>query len=315
MATVQNRKGSILEKRPEKRALGRGLSALMSDVNMTSMQEGRGSELRAQGALSVPVQEIRANPNQPRRTFDPTALAELSESIKIKGIIQPIVVRAVDGLVPYEIVAGERRWRAAQMAQLHEVPVVVRTFSDIEVVEIAIIENIQRADLNAIDEAMAFRQLMDGFGHTQEKLAEALSKSRSHIANTLRLLSLPDDVQVMVSAGRLSAGHARALIGAPEPLALALKVVGAGLSVRKTEELARKVASRSTSGRASGRKAEKDADTRAIESDLSANLQMVVNIEHNAGGDGGSITISYRTLDQLDMLCQVLSVVPRDFMV
>lgn len=302
-----------MEKKIEKRALGRGLSALMADIDLGSDDMGRSDSSRSSGSTSIAVQSIRANPDQPRRTFDPASLSELAESIRAKGIIQPIVVRAVDGDVPYEIVAGERRWRAAQMAQLHEVPVVIRSFTDLEVVEIAIIENIQRADLNSVEEAMAFRQLMDRFGHTQEKLAEALSKSRSHIANTLRLLTLPEEVQDLVVVGKLSAGHARALIGAPDPLALALKVIGGGLSVRKTEELARKVTTKGQDRPGSARRSEKDADTRAIESDLSANLQMAVNIEHDSSGEGGRISITYRSLDQLDMLCQVLSVIPRDF--
>lgn len=301
-----------MDKKPERKGLGRGLSALMADVNLTA---GGGDEAADPGGpaaeASLPIESIRPNPDQPRRDFDPASLAELAESIRAKGIIQPLVVRKLGAV--YEIVAGERRWRAAQMAQLHRVPVVIRDFSDEEVIEIAIIENIQRQDLSAIEEAMAFRQLMDRFGHTQEKLAEALSKSRSHIANTIRLLSLPESVQNMIRAGKLTAGHARALIGSPDPSALALKVVNQGLSVRETERLAKAVSQKpghSTGGRPG---AEKDADTRAIEADLSANLGMSVTIDHGAAGDGGTLRIQYRTLEQLDMLCQVLSVIPRDF--
>ena len=199
-----------MEKRPERKSLGRGLSALMADVNLSSSSgESAGANVSG-SSLLVPVERITPNPDQPRRDFDPEALQELAASIKSKGIIQPLVVRLKDGGNAYEIVAGERRWRAAQIAQLHVVPVVIRDFSDSEVIEIAIIENIQRADLNAVEEALGFRQLMDRFGHTQEKLAEALSKSRSHIANTLRLLNLPDDVQMMIRMGKLTAGHARA---------------------------------------------------------------------------------------------------------
>jgi ParB family chromosome partitioning protein len=285
----------------------------MADVNLapsegeSDVKDGSGS------SLLVPVERIRPNPDQPRRDFDPAALQELADSIKSKGIIQPLVVRPRDGGSAYEIVAGERRWRAAQIAQLHVVPVVIRDFSDSEVIEIAIIENIQRADLNAVEEALGFRQLMDRFGHTQEKLAEALSKSRSHIANTLRLLNLPDDVQMMIRTGKLTAGHARALIGSTDPKKLALKVVNSGLSVRETEKLARSVSAKPGKARGASSAAEKDADTRAIEADLSANLGMLVQIDHGVAGDGGTLKIRYRTLEDLDILCQVLSVIPRDF--
>ncbi|RGP35856.1 ParB/RepB/Spo0J family partition protein [Pseudotabrizicola alkalilacus] len=301
-----------MEKKQERKGLGRGLSALMADVNLIKgdvhEQDGR----VAQADTMLPIERVLPNPNQPRRDFDPALLEELAASIRAKGIIQPLVVRAMSGGRTYQIVAGERRWRAAQMAQLHSVPVVVRDFSDEEVLEIAIIENIQRADLNAVEEALGFRQLMDNFGHTQEKLAEALSKSRSHVANTMRLLSLPDDVLSMIRSGKLTAGHARALIGSADPINLALKVVGAGLSVRDTEKLARTVANSSGRQRKPSRP-EKDADTRAIESDISANLGMMINIDHDPSGEGGSLRIRYKDLDQLDMLCQVLSVVPRDF--
>lgn len=302
-----------MEKKNERKGLGRGLSALMADVNLTPAAEDVDSRPRLEGEMKLSVDRISPNPDQPRRDFDPAALQELADSIRAKGIIQPLVVRPMNGGSDYQIVAGERRWRAAQIAQLHEVPVVVRHFSDQEVIEIAIIENIQRADLNAVEEALGFRQLMDRFGHTQEKVAEALSKSRSHIANTLRLLSLPDDVQMMVRTGKLSAGHARAIIGAPDPLVLAKKIVGAGLSVREAEKLVRQSAHKAASPKGTGASNAKDADTRAIEADLSANLGMLVSIEHGAAGDGGTLRVRYKTLDQLDMLCQVLSVIPRDF--
>lgn len=296
----------------ERRSLGRGLSSLMSDVILPEVGDTQKGGRGTAPDLLVSVERVRPNPNQPRRDFDEVALQELANSIRAKGIIQPLVVRPVDGGAMYEIVAGERRWRAAQLAQIHQIPVVVREFSDDEVLEIAIIENIQREDLNAVEEALGFRQLMDRFGHTQEKVAEALSKSRSHIANTLRLLTLPDDVLALVRGGKLSAGHARALIGAPTPLALALKVIGAGLSVRETEKLVKRTGV--SKGRASGQKpSEKDADTRAIEADLSANLGMGVTIDHDPSGEGGVIRVKYRNLDQLDMICQVLSVIPRDF--
>jgi ParB family transcriptional regulator, chromosome partitioning protein len=295
-----------MDKKFERKGLGRGLSALMADVNLSPADNDPVAR-RIEADSAVAVEKIQPNPNQPRRDFDPQALSELAESIRAKGIIQPLVVRRIPGGDMYEIVAGERRWRAAQMAQLHEVPIVIRDFTDSEVLEIAIIENIQRADLNAVEEALGFRQLMDRFGHTQEKLAEALAKSRSHIANTLRLLNLPEEVQGLVRAGELSAGHARALIGAVDPVGMARKVVASGLSVRDTEKLAKAAAAKPDRPRAA--RAEKDADTRAIEADLSANLGMVVTIDHNATG-GGVLQIKYKDLDQLDQLCQALSILP-----
>lgn len=304
-----------MDKKQDRKGLGRGLSALMADVNLLRGDVAGEEPRSAPSATILPIEQISPNPNQPRRDFDVGRLEELADSVRAKGIIQPIVVRPMPGRDSYQIVAGERRWRAAQMAQLHTVPVVVRPFSDDEVLEIAIIENIQRADLNAVEEALGFRQLMDTFGHTQEKLAAALSKSRSYIANTLRLLSLPDDVQSMIRHGKLTAGHARALIGATDPLALALKVVNSGLSVREAEKLAKTVAPQRSPTAQRGARDEKDADTKAIEADLSANLGLSVSIDHDASGEGGVLRLKYRTLDQLDLLCQVLSVVPRDFKV
>lgn len=298
-----------MEKKAERRGLGRGLSALMADINVTSEASEPGAQRRPD--LLVPIEDIAPNPDQPRRNFDPGALKDLADSIRQKGIIQPLILRQISGPIKYEIVAGERRWRAAQIAQLHAVPAVVREFSDSEVLEIAIIENIQRAELNAIEEALAYRQLMDRFGHTQEKVAEALSRSRSHIANLLRLLTLPDDVQSMVAVGTLSAGHARALVTMPNPLELALKVVGKGLSVRETEDLVRKSAVSGLKTRRPARNGEKDADTRALEADLSAGLEMSVRIDHDPAG-GGRMTISYRNLDQLDFLCGALSAAALD---
>lgn len=284
----------------ERRGLGRGLSALMADINVTAPTE---SLRRAD--TSLPIEKISPNPNQPRREFAAEALADLAASIRQKGVIQPLIVRPVEGTDSYEIVAGERRWRASQMAQLHELPVVIRDFDDTEVLEVAIIENIQRADLNPIEEAMGFRQLMDRFGHTQEKLAEALSKSRSHIANLLRLLNLPDDVQKLLREGQLSAGHARALITSQDASSLARQVVERGLSVRDTEKLVK--GSDAPPRAKTSRSAEKDADTRALESDLSANLGMQVQIEHLAGGESGVLSIRYNTLEDLDNLCRALT--------
>ena len=299
-----------MEKKAERRSLGRGLSALMADVAVDPDPQVPDRPRRPD--LLVPVEKLVPNPNQPRRDFKADALQELASSIRVKGVIQPLIVRSLsDGR--YEIVAGERRWRAAQLAQLHELPVIVREFTDSEVIEVAIIENIQRSDLNAIEEALAFRQLMDKFGHTQEKLAEALSKSRSHIANLLRLLSLPEEVQVQLREGQLTAGHARALITAPNAAEIARQVIARNLSVRETEMLVRDPA-RPRKGKGSGPrpKSDKDADTRALENDLSANLNMRVTIDHAGVDEGGTLSIRYRSLDDLDLLCRVLSVIPRD---
>ena len=290
----------------KQRGLGRGLSALMADVNLSAEPASAAPPRRAD--LRVPIERIFPNPDQPRRDFSAEALQELADSIRTKGVIQPLIVRNHPSRSEsYEIVAGERRWRAAQLAQLHDLPVVVRDFTDSEVLEVAIIENIQRADLNPVEEAQAFRQLMDRFGHTQEKLAEALGKSRSHVANLLRLLQLPDEVLDWLRAGKLSGGHARALITTEDPVGLAREVISKGLSVRETERLAQQQATKGANRGPSRPKApEKDADTRALEADLSAQLGMRVSIDHS-GHDGGQVVITYRTLEQLDDLCQRLS--------
>ena len=292
----------------EKRGLGRGLSALMADVHLAGPDQAN-TPRRAEQHL--PVDKLEPNPQQPRLDFKQDELESLADSIRQKGVIQPLIVRRKPGRDVYEIVAGERRWRAAQLAQLHEVPVVIRDLSDTEVLEVAIIENIQREDLNAIEEALGFRQLMTRFGHTQEKLAEALSRSRSHVANLLRLLTLPTDVQDMVRDGKLSAGHARALIGSPKATDLAAQIVAKGLSVRETERLM-KDQTAPKPGKPTSKASDKDADTRALEADLSANLKMPVRIEHSSGGETGQLTISYKSLDDLDKLCQLLSGLPDD---
>jgi ParB family transcriptional regulator, chromosome partitioning protein len=296
-----------MQRKTESRGLGRGLSALMSDTNLNApaAQPGRAEQ-------EIAIEMLVPNPLQPRKDFDQTALHDLAESIRLKGVIQPLIVRPTENPGTYQIVAGERRWRAAQLAQIHRLPVIIRALSDQEVLEIAIIENIQRADLNPMEEALGYKQLMEGFGHTQEMVATALSKSRSHIANQLRLLSLPDEVQSMVRAGALSAGHARALITSHDALGLAKIVVGKGLSVRETEKLVRKITpSRQTRN---SHRTEKDADTVALESDLSASLQMVVSIQHEGGSEAGKITVSYKNLTELDALCQALSMVRRDIL-
>lgn len=296
------------EKKIERRGLGRGLSALMADVHLGTSEP---EQMPRRAESLIPIEKIHANPDQPRRVFAPEALEELAASIREKGVIQPLILRSHPTRPDeYEIVAGERRWRAAQMAQVHALPAILRELSDTEVLEIAIIENIQRADLNPLEEALAYKQLMERFGHTQEKLAEALSKSRSHIANLLRLLQLPDEVQGLLREGKLTAGHARAMITAPDPLALARDTVTKGLSVREVERLA-KVTPGGNGNTApprprSSQRDEKDADTRALEADLAATIGLSVSIDHE-GGEGGRLTIRYRTLDDLDRLCQMLS--------
>ncbi|PIE07768.1 MAG: chromosome partitioning protein ParB [Rhodobacterales bacterium] len=287
------------------RGLGRGLSALMADVAPDEPAVDGGPAIRKADQF-VPIEQVEPNPDQPRRSFTQTDLDDLAASIREKGIIQPLILRkkAEDR---FEIVAGERRWRAAQMAQLHEVPALVREYSDTEALEIAIIENIQRADLNAVEEAAGYRELMDRFGHTQEKLAEALGKSRSHIANMLRLLNLPDEVQDLLREGRLSAGHARALITAEDAVALAKAVVAKGLSVRDVERMVKKPSGEAKSARANAAPKSKDADTIALEGDLSAAMGLKVAIDHKAGSEAGVVAIRYQTLEELDDICRKLS--------
>ncbi|MEZ5959600.1 MAG: ParB/RepB/Spo0J family partition protein [Hyphomonadaceae bacterium] len=252
------------------------------------------------GPRSVPIELVQRNPQQPRKHFDEAELSDLASSIKTHGILQPILVRPIaDG--KYEIVAGERRWRAAQRAGLHSIPAVVRELNEVEVLEIAIIENVQRMDLNPIEEAQGFQALIDRFGRTQQEIADAVGKSRPHIANMLRLLQLPDDLQEMVRDGRLSSGHARAILTAPDPRGLAQRAISEGLNVRDIERLAQqakdeKHGPRVTPGGASADA--KSADTRALEQSLSNALGLDVTINDKAGA--GEVKISYKTLDQLD---------------
>jgi ParB family chromosome partitioning protein len=284
-----------------KRGLGRGLSSLLGEV--AREQPIAGEAQRSAGVQMVPVAQIVPNPDQPRRYFDEAALDELAASLTQRGLIQPIVVRPRDHGY-YEIVAGERRWRAAQKARLHEVPVLVRKLDDAETLELAIIENIQRQDLNAIEEADAYQRLASEYGHKQEAIAKLVGKSRSHVANLLRLLDLPLSVRTAVAEGKLSMGHARALIGAADPAALADEVIRRGLSVRETEDLARGgKAKRSTESR--GIAPEGNADVAMLERQLRDQLGLKVGIAY--GAKGGTVTIGYATLDQLDMLCQRLS--------
>ena len=300
----------------EKRGLGRGLSALMSDIETdgaateTTETTGATDAGPRRPDARLPIEAISPNPDQPRRSFTADALNELAASIKEKGVIQPLIVRPAPGKPDeYQIVAGERRWRASQMAQLHELPVIIRDFDDTEVLEIAIIENIQRADLNPVEEAMGYRQLIDRFGHTQEKLASAMGKSRSHIANLMRLLQLPEDVQIMLRDGQLSAGHARALITTPNASELAREIVAKGLSVRDAEKLAAQSNVTIENSKKPSKRAgsEKDADTRALESDLSAALGTKVAIDHSPESGKGKITIEYKDLAGLDDLMRLLN--------
>lgn len=294
----------MAQAKSERRGLGRGLSALMADVDVTAAPKKTGTESKAE--VFIAIDRIEPNPDQPRRTFTEEALKELAASIREKGVIQPLILRrSPKNPDAFEIVAGERRWRAAQRARLHEVPAIVRELDDTEVLEIAIIENIQRADLNAVEEAAGYRQLMDRFGHTQEKLAEALGKSRSHIANLLRLLTLPDVVLEMLREGHLSAGHARALVTAEDPVGLARIAVKKGLSVRQVEAMAKKSGALNPTN--DNGAPEKDADTRALEKDLTAALGMRVSIDHKSGQPGGAVMINYKSLEQLDELCRRLS--------
>jgi ParB family transcriptional regulator, chromosome partitioning protein len=285
----------------EKKGLGRGLSALLADIAPAEAAPEPGRAAPA-GTKPVPIELIQPNPQQPRRHFGEKELQELASSIREKGVIQPLILRphpAESGR--YEIVAGERRWRAAQLAGVHALPALVRDLDDTEVLELAIIENIQRADLNALEEAQGYRQLMDRFGHTQEKLAEALGKSRSHIAN---LLAPADPARAGAGAAARRPAEPRPRPRArhrADPAALARQVVEKDLSVRQTEALARETAPRPARPPAA-----RDADTVALERDLAANIGLSVRIEHKAGG-AGELRIAYGTLEELDRLCQLLS--------
>ena len=288
--------------------LGRGLAALIGDDAAFALGDRDAPAPR--GVREVPIEFLRANPFQPRHVFREEDLADLSNSIREKGILQPIVVRPVAGEgEAYEIVAGERRWRAAQRAQLHQVPIIVKELTDAESLEIAIIENVQRADLNAVEEAAGYERLMAQFAYTQEQLSRLIGKSRSHVANTLRLLTLPKPVCGLIEEGKLTAGHARALIGVANAEELAKEIVARGLSVRETELLARKATTGSTAPRRSGAGAAsegKDADTRALEKNISDQLGLKVEISFS-GDKGGEVRVHYKSLEQLDEICRRLA--------
>jgi len=296
--------------------LGRGLSALLGEPEVEhSIAEVEQSPLAASesGVKTIPVELIQPNPEQPRRVMAEDELEALSNSIAEKGVVQPILVRplkktAEDGAIKYEIVAGERRWRAAQKARLHEIPALIRELTDRETLEIGIVENVQRADLNPVEEARAYKQLIERYGNTQEAVAAAVSKSRSHIANMVRLLAMPEEILAYLEDGRISAGHARAIATSPNVIELAKIVVDEGLSVRAAEALAKADAGDGSQKQKSAKaatKSEKDADTRSLESDIAARLGLDVDIRH--GKKGGEITVKYKTLEQLDDVCRRLS--------
>lgn len=281
--------------------LGRGLSALLGDSDPDFVT----SDTKRGPARTLPTEFLKPSPLQPRQRFDEEELESLTQSVREKGILQPIIVRPEPGRPnAYEIVAGERRWRAAQRAQLHEVPVVVKELSDGEVLEIALIENVQRTDLNAVEEAQGYLSLMEHFGHTQDALAKLIGKSRSHVANTLRLLSLPERVKDMLVDGRLSAGHARALVALDDAETLADRIVALQLSVRETEAFVRSP-ERTKTAKARSSAIEKDADTRALEESVSEALGMRVTVLHR-GEAGGDLRVSYKSLEQLDDICRRL---------
>lgn len=275
----------------KRKGLGRGLAALLGEDS-----EIPPSAPPARGIRTLPIEHLRPGRFQPRRRMDEAPIQELAKSIAARGVLQPILARKVaDAADAYEIIAGERRWRAAQLAGLHEVPVIVKDFTDGEALEVALIENLQRQDLTAIEEAEGYRRLMEEFAHTQEKLAETVGKSRSHVANMMRLLGLPEAVKDMLQSGALSAGHARALIGASDPVQLAQLIVRRALSVREAERLAAAHAKKPSGAKA----LLKDADTRALERDLAARLGLKVEIRHR-GIQGGALTVHYTMLEQLD---------------
>src|SRR5262245_23948139 len=300
-AAAAARRGGCMKKVT---GLGRGLSALIDD---SARIQTDAPSTSAGGVRAIGVAWIRPSPAQPRQIFDEAALADLAASIAERGVLQPILVRPVaDG---YELVAGERRWRAAQRAQLHEIPAIIREFDEESRAEVALIENIQRENLNAIEEAEAYRRLMSGYGHSQEVVGKLVGKSRSHVANLLRLLELPDAVRLMLLRGDISMGHARAVANAPDPEALANQIVDGDLSVRQAEHLAKKAKPGATSAAdtasARGPQRPVDADLAALERQLGDLLGIRVKVTH--GKSGGSVALHYSTLDQLDLICQRLS--------
>lgn len=285
---------------PSRRRLGRGLAALIGEIDRPSTASV-GSEPVVREDRKVPIEFISPNPRNPRRNFAEEDLADLSNSIREHGIVQPVVVRPATADGRYEIIAGERRWRAAQRAGLIEVPVIVRDVDDRVALELAIIENVQRADLNPVEEAVGYQQLMEEHNYTQADLGQVIGKSRSHVANTLRLLKLPQSVRDMIIDGSLTAGHARTLVNAPDPEKLARRIIEEGLSVRQAEALAAEPEAAEVAPRV---RREKDADTRSLEKLLSDHIGLKVQINHKE--KGGELRVGYKTLEQLDELCRLL---------
>jgi len=286
----------------KKTGLGRGLSALLGEQPVA--QTGASGN---QQPVKLPIELLQRNPEQPRRTFNEKEMQQLVSSIRLQGVLQPILVRSIVGTSQYQIVAGERRWRAAGQAGLHEIPVYVRELSDREVVEVALVENMQRADLNSIEEAQGYRALIDQFHHTQEDVAKAVSRSRSHIANTVRLLDLPEQVQELLVNGSISAGHARALLASDNPARLSETVLDRSLNVRQTEKLVRdSMIPLETKAKKPGSSKPQNADIQAVESQLSQSLGLQVNLSTKTDGSG-VLQIKYSTLEQLDDLCRRLN--------
>jgi ParB family chromosome partitioning protein len=286
----------------DRKGLGRGLSALMADIDHDTKIIS--NTVSNTSSNMLPIEKVIANPNQPRQDFNKEDLEDLTRSIASRGIIQPIIVRvSKENNDLYQIVAGERRWRAAQKAQLHEVPVVVRDFTDEELLEVAIIENVQRSNLNPVEEALAYKALIDNFNYTQEQVATGLGKSRSHVANLLRLLNLPEKVLKYVRVGSLSSGHARTLVGHKQALALANIMIEENMSVREAEIYVKQRLDRKNLNKKINRK---DADTRALEADLFTNIKMKVSIDRKEIKGSGKLIISYNDLDELDKLCSML---------
>jgi ParB family chromosome partitioning protein len=284
-----------------KRRLGRGLAALIGEMDQPVPAEAERPTVSAD--RMIPIEFVTRNPRNPRRFFDDAELHDLASSIRQHGIVQPIVARTL-ARDRYEIIAGERRWRAAQLAGLIEIPVIIRDVDDKTALEIAIVENVQRSDLNALEEALGYEQLIAEYGYTQNDLGEIIGKSRSHVANSLRLLKLPEPVRDMLAAGSLSAGHARALVSTSDPSALARTIVSKGMSVRDAEKLAQNDIKAQSEPHAPVQRNQKDSDTLALERTLSDTLGLDVFINHKASG--GQIRISYKSLEQLEEVCRLL---------
>ena len=288
---------------PPRKGLGRGLSALLGTPPAPAPAAPAPGTGAPRAASMVPIAQIAPGRYQPRRVFDPDEIEALTDSIRSQGVLQPILVRRISADPPrYELIAGERRWRAAQAARLHEIPAVVKDLTDREALEAALVENIQRQDLSPLEEAEAYRRLADEFGHTQEAIGTALGKSRAHVANTIRLLGLPQTIRDMLASGQLDAGHARVLLTAPDAEALARRIVAEGLSVREAEALARSARTPSRKPAPKDKGILRDADTRAMEKRLEASTGLKVALQHKAGSGAGAVTFRYSSLDQFDDL-------------